>query len=269
LSTTTFQVGAGQVRDSTNTFDIVIGANTYANTNAESGSPATSAAVTVNLAVTGINGVDTGTIAASKSYSVFAVGSSTGQVSGGAVISLVAPTGTPNLPLNCDCYRYIGSISTDGSSQVRKFIQTGSQSLRTMWFDPGTGPGTNGVVIPSSGTAGSTTYVNVGVFTTLIPQTALEVLLKVALTPNAANDVIYLGPATIDNGTTATVGSVTSLSAAVTGSAQVATVRVPVALPNAAQQAALTIGNVVTALYATTSASDTVVFLLQGYIDQL
>jgi len=46
-------------------------------------------------------------------------------------------------------------------------------------------------------------------------------------------------------------------------------VRVPVSLPNATQQSGLTIGNVVTSLYATTSASDSVVFLLNGYIDQL
>jgi hypothetical protein len=168
-----------------------------------------------------------------------------------------------------DCWRYIGSISTDSSSHVRAFIQTGAQAFRTVWYDPGTGPSTLGVVIPSSGTGGSTTYANVGVMTSLIPQTALEVLLSVSLTPNAAGDTVYLAPPTVDNGTTATVGSMAAVSAEVTGHAQVVVAAVPADLPNAAQQSSLTIGNVVTVLYATTSGSDTVAFRLVGYRDQL
>lgn len=269
LSTTTFSVGAGVVRDSTNRFDIVMGANTYANSVAESDSSATSVAVTVSVAVSGAGGLDVGTITASKQYSVFAIGSSLGNATGSAVISLAAPTVGPQLPLNYDCWRYIGSISVDSGSHVRAFTQTGAQALRTVWYDGGTGPSNVGVSIPSSGTSGSTTYVNLGVLTTLVPQTALECLVNTNLTPNAAGDVVYLAPPTIDNGTTATVGSMASLSAEVTGHAQTAVLRVPCSLPTATQQSNLTIGNVVTILYATTSGSDTVSFTLVGYVDQL
>jgi len=288
-STTSITVGSGQCRDQSDTVDIVMGGNLYTTSNSASGNAGqpnpVAAAAPVVVSISSVwsatqAGLDVGTIAASTEYSVYAIGDSRGFNNGSAILSLVAPGSTttvggvtfplgPHLPLGYDCWRYIGSISVNASSQVRKFTQTGAQALRTIWYDPGTGPSTKGVVIPSSGTAGSTTYVNVGVFTSLIPQTALEVLLNVALTPNSANNAIFLAPATIDNGTTATVGSVASISAAATGSAQVETVRVPVALPNATQQAALTIGNVVTSLYATTSASDAVVFLLNGYVDQL
>lgn len=270
LTTTTFSVGAGQVRDSSNTMDILMGISLVSGSGAGgTASLSNSAAVTVNVAVQGVGGIDVGTIAASTEYSVFAIGDSRGFNAGSAVISLVAPSATPHLPLGYDSYRYIGSISMDGSTHVRKFIQTGAQALRTIWYDPGTGPSTAGVVIPSSATSSSTTYINAGVFTTLIPQTALEVILDVAFTPNAAGNVVYFAPATIDNGTTATVGSMAALGAEVTGHAQTGVVRVPVSLPNAAQQTALTITNVVTALVASTSASDSMVLLLNGYVDQL
>ncbi len=231
--------------------------------------------ITTNgVAATGVGGLDTGTVAASKFYYVYAIGQSSGYAPASVLFSLTSPAnGGPVLPTlageTYDVWRRIGGVSTDSSSNIRKFIQYGFGVNRTTLYDPGTGPSTSGVVIPSSGTSGSTTYVNVGVFTTLVPQSVVEVLLKVALTPNSANNVIYLAPATIDNGTTATVGSTTSMSGAATGSAQVATMRVPVDLPNATQISGLTIGNVVTALYATTSASDAVVFLLQGYVDTL
>lgn len=269
VSTTSFTVGVGQVRDSTDTVDIIMGATQYANASAESDSNPTSVAVTVKTTVTGAGGVDVSTITASKQYSVFAIGDSRGFNNGSAVISLAAAVTGPALPVGYDCWRYVGSVSVDSGSHFRPFMQTGAQALRTIWYDPGTGPSTAGVTIPSSGTGGSATYVNVGVLTTLVPQTALEVLYNVSLTPNTAGNSIFMSAPTVDNGTTAAVGSMASLSAEVTTHAQVATVRVPVSLPNATQQSGLTIGNVVTSLYATSSASDAVIFLLNGYVDQL
>ena len=270
-SSTTFTVSKGQVRDSTDTVDIVMGATFFpgSGSGGTANSTVSSAAVTVTLSVVGAGGLDTGTLTASKQYSVFAIGDSRGFNLGSAVFSLAAPTVGPHLPLGYDCFRYIGSVSLDSSSHVRPFTQTGAQALRTIWYDGGTNPGNVGVSIPSSGTAGSATYVNLGVFTTLIPQTALECLIATDLTPNSAGNAVYLAPATIDGGTTATVGSMAALSAEVTGHAQLAVLRVPCALPNAAQIAALAITNVMTVLYATTSSSDTVAFTLVGYVDQL
>lgn len=251
VSTTAISVSAGQVRDSSNVNDIVI-----------------SSACSVSISSSGVvNALDTGTIAASTLYYVYAIGDSTEFRTNGCLLSLSASQ--PTLPFGYDMYRRIGAIAIDGSSHVRPFIQVGSGNSREMLYDPGTGPSTKGVVIPSSGTGGSTSYVNLGVLTSLVPQFSLDCLISCAFTPNSANNVLFLAPATIDNGTTACVGSVAAMSGAATGSAQVGVLRVPCALPNAAQKLALTIGAVVTILYASSSASDAVVFLLNGYIDQL
>ena len=277
LSTTTFSVGAGQVRDSTDTVDIIMGASQYTNSSAESDSNPTSVAVTVSVGVTGAGGIDVSTVTASSMYSVFAIGNSAGFLPGSVVISLVAPNAAPHLPTSVafngqtysyDCYRYIGSVSIDSGSHFRPFMQTGAQALRTIWYDPGTGPSTRGIAIPSSPTTGSTTYVNVGVLTTLVPQAAVECLFDVDIIGSSAGDALWMAPATIDNGTTATVGSFTGVSTVAGTYHELAQLRCPVSLPNATQQAALTIGNVVTALVATTT-TDAIVILFSGYVDQL
>lgn len=273
LSNTTFQVTRGQCRDSGNVNDIVMGATLYPASGAgNTGNYLTSSvAVTVNVAVNGAGGLDVGTVAASTMYAVYAIGDSRGFKPGSAVVS--TNWLNPSLPFGYDSYRYIGAISVDGSSHIRKFVQTGTDFNRTMLYDPGTGPSTVGVTIPSSGTSGSATYVNVGVLTTLVPQwqtvgiDQFTVLLAVGLTPNAAGNAVYLAPPTIDDGTTATVGALAVLSAEVTAHAQSAVVSVPANLPNATQQSGLTIGAVPTVLYATTSASDAVTFTLVGYVD--
>ena len=175
LTTTTFQVEVGQCRDSTNTMDILMGNTLFPGSgDGNTNSLSNSVAVTVNQAVQGINGIDVGTVAASTLYSVFAVGDSRGFNNGGAVISLATPTVGPHLPLGYDSWRYIGSVSTNATPHIRPFTQTGAQASRTIWYDPGTGPATTGVVIPNSPTTKSTTYINVGVLTSLVPQSQVE-----------------------------------------------------------------------------------------------
>lgn len=249
-STTAVSLSSGQARDSGNVNDIVL-----------------SSSVSVSISSNGANGLDTGTVAASTLYYVYVIASSNEVANTAGILSLSASQ--PTLPYNYDIYRRVGAVAVDSSSHIRKFVQVGGNKDRTILYDPGTGASTAGVVIPSSGTGGSTTFVNLGVLTSLVPQLPIQCIFNCAFTPNSANNVLYLSPATIDNGTTATVGAMAEMSAAATGSAQVEVVRVPCALPNSTQRSALTIGAVVTVLYATTSASDAVVFLLNGYIDQV
>jgi len=162
LTGTTLTVSAGQVRDSTDANDILVGGNLYSN-------PRVAASdVTVNTALTGALGVDVGggaAIVASTMYAVYVIGDSRGFNSGSAVLS--ASFTLPSLPLGYDMYRYVGSVSMDGAKAVRKFSQTGAALDRTMWYDPGTGPTTLGVVIPSSRTTASTAFVSAGTLTTL------------------------------------------------------------------------------------------------------
>lgn len=271
-STTSFTVGTGQVRDSTDTVDIIIGGNQYSSSTDQGGESGTtnntSTPVVVSQALSGAGGVDVGTVAASTFYYVYVIGDSRGFNSGSAVMSLAAPSVGPSLPLGYDCYRYVGGVSTNSTPHIRPFMQNGAQALRTIWYDPGSGPSTKGVAIPSSPTTGSSTYINVGVLTTLVPQAQVECLFDCDLIGSSAGDALYLAPATIDNGTTATVGSVTNMSAIAGTYHQLAQLRCPVSLPNATQIAALTITNVVTALVATTT-TDAIVILLSGYVDQL
>ena len=297
LSTTTMSVAAGLVRDSTDSIDIIVGGNLYQNplsvpANAsppinnfagESGTtnPLTvGLAVTINTALQGAGGVDVnpGTaLTASSMYAVYALGDSRGFNAGSAMISLQFPYSAipyPSMPLGYDTYRYIGAVGLDSSKHIRAFMQTGAQAYRTMWYDPGVAPGatanptTTGLVIPDSPTTGSGTYINVGILTSLVPQKLLECLFDVSIIGSDAGDALYMAPATIDNGTTASVGSFTNVSVAATTYAQLAQLRCPVSLPNAAQIAALTITNVVTALVATTT-TDAIIIKFSGYIDQL
>src|SRR4030042_715572 len=89
-SNTTILIAGGQYRDNTNSVDIVLPL----------------LGVTLNQAVNGLNGLDSGTIAASTWYYIYAVGDSSGNRIGGALISTsyIAPI----LPYGYDVYRLIG-----------------------------------------------------------------------------------------------------------------------------------------------------------------
>ncbi len=124
-----------------------------------------------------------------------------------------------------------------------------------MWYDSGTLDGTHvGLAIPSSATAASQTLATIGVLTTLIPQTALEVMVYAGLIANAAADSLWLTPK--------------GFTAAVTGFAVPATstmkslLRCPCALNGGSP-------NIMEIDYATSSATATVSFTLPGYVDQL
>ncbi len=254
VSTTTFTAGAGQCRDQSDVCDILMGATLFPASGAGSSNlPSSSAAVTVSIAINGAGGLDIGTIAANKLYSVFAIGDSRGFKAGSAVISLAVPTTGPALPLGYDSWRYIGSVQINNSSNVTVFRQTGAQVNRTMWYDSGTLDGTHvGLAIPSSATAASQTLATIGVLTTLVPQTALEVMVYAGLIANAAADSLWLTP----KGFTAAVTGFTAVAA----STQKMLLRVPAAFNSTP---------LIEVDYATSSATATVSFTLPGYIDQL
>lgn len=73
--------------------------------------------LTCNTAVSGAGGIDTGSVAASTLYYVYAVYNST-------VLSLVAST-SATAPVGFNSYRKIGAFYTDGSSNVFKTYYIG------------------------------------------------------------------------------------------------------------------------------------------------
>lgn len=258
LTTSTFSVAQGQCRDSSNIFDIIMGGNRYAwaNQSDPQVAPEIANAVTVSTARNGAGGLDVGTVANSTVYNVFAIGCSSGDLPGSAILStssvpvLPTVTGVGGSLATYDCYRYIGAVVTDGAGALRPFWQTGNSVDRTMRYQTAVAPG-------SAATAGTTTFATVGVLTALIPQRKVDLLLDASITPNAANNAVFVAP--FGN---ASAGDVDRMSGAATGSAQLGQLVTPTAL-NGATPAVMSV------VYKTTSASDVVAFLVAGYVDHL
>lgn len=229
---TVLRVAVGQCRDYTNTNDIVI--NAVYNTTVVP--PAlVSNYVTANLAVSGVGGIDVGTVAASTMYAVYAIGSSANPayLVNYSPINQVPPTEypysafpgavilstnftAPVLPAGYDMFRRIGTIVTDGSSHIVEFRQTGSGSVRTMWY------GTS-VLVQAAGHATGYTAVSLNALSPAVPTGfATNVYLATFLTPTAAGDEVSFIPTGAGAGSTYGF-----LSASVAGVDQAAVVECP------------------------------------------
>lgn len=244
-TTTTLTVGAGGCTNSDNDNIITL-----------------ATAVTLDLAIDGPGGIDTGVLTASTFYAVFVIASTsypgleanseaTGYVNpypATAVLSPYVTEGTlptPSLSGPYNNYRYVGSVYVNASSQVTIFTQTGEGIDRTMTYaEPIATPITAGV---------STTYANVDL-TESVPLPNLWVLARVALTPNSSASQTLLAP----YGATSTAGY-----QIVKGQVAAVVAEAVVGLPSGSNSAAPYI------LYKTTSASDAVAISVSGYVDQL
>ena len=227
-------VAQGQCRDSTGLYTLSLVNN-----------------ATVSNVVSGINGLDTGTVAVSTLYSIYIIGDSQGRNATGLILS-TSHTGSITFPSGYDIYRRLGSVRTDASSDNLLFKQTGTSRNRTMWIDSGTlGVTTTGFAIPSSATAASQALASIGVLTTLIPQSTLEVMIYSSLVANAAGDALMLAPYGF-------TGAVTMFRTNASGTVEGHVLRVPTGL-NTVQEV----------YYATSSATATVAFTFCGYVDSL
>lgn len=165
-STTTLTMAAGRARNSSDENDIIL-----------------SAGVTINAANNGINGLDTGTFAASTLYAVYAVGDSSQNSTPGAVMSL-ASSSAPTLPVGYDMYRLIGYARSDGSTHFLAGYWYGSSNERLWTYD---------VPIATAVTAGnSATYAAVTLTGFVPAKSQLPVLVETNWTANAAADTMAL-----------------------------------------------------------------------------
>lgn len=115
LSGTTLRVAAGQCSNSTIVNQIVLGA-----------------AVTVNAAVNGANGLDSGDLANSTIYAVHVIADSTKANASAAMLSL---SGTaPALPAGYDMSRRVGYVLTSGAGAIVDFAQRGNGNNRHMMY---------------------------------------------------------------------------------------------------------------------------------------
>lgn len=95
-------------------------------------------AITLNAANNGLNGLDTGSLAASKVYAVYAIADQAGYNESGYLLSLNAstpqlPNGT--FPSNYNAYKRIGWAVTDSSSHFLPLFVSGSGSVVTYTYD--------------------------------------------------------------------------------------------------------------------------------------
>ena len=166
-STTAASVQLGRARNSTNENDIIL-----------------SAAVALNAASNGINGLDSGSLANSTLYSLYVVGDSTNNNDSGVLLSTSASS--PLLPVGYDMFRKIGYLRTDGSAHFLAGYWSGSRNERTFTYD---------VPLATAITAGaSATYAAV-TLTGFVPSVDnLLVNMEINWTANAAADTLALQP---------------------------------------------------------------------------
>jgi hypothetical protein len=163
---TKIDVGTGVCRDSSDTYDMI-----------------NAASVTINAANNGLNGLDTGSLAASTVYYVHLVSDPVSGNTTGAMISLSATA--PLMPYGYSAFRVIGFMVTDGSVHFLKGYNSGDQNARRWTFD---------APKATSVTAGtSATYAAIDL-STIVPATIdnLPLLVQYNWTANAAADTLNL-----------------------------------------------------------------------------
>lgn len=140
------------------------------------------ATLTISSARNGANGLDTGTVANSTLYAIYAIGSSTFQEADAAIMS--ANLSAPVLPYNYDLYRLIGYQYTDGSAEFVTGQWFGNGAVRTWTY-------ATGVSVLSGGT--STTFAAVNLVTA-VPTAAATVTYGYLWNPSSAGDAFALRP---------------------------------------------------------------------------
>lgn len=171
-SDSTLEISAGRCKDSSNKIDIGVGSD-YAQWTGGS----VSAPLTIDVSVVGANGIDAGSLAASKVYSVYVIADSSGEKSVAGLCSL-ASNSTPTLPFGYDAYRLVGYAVTDSSVDFLDMYQMGKGHSRKVLFD---------VIQGSSVTAGAaTTYTAVDLSALVPPVSKAQALVEGVLTPGAA-----------------------------------------------------------------------------------
>lgn len=182
---TKLNIATGSILDSTGVFQLV-----------------SDDALTINAATNGLNGLDTGSLAASKVYAIHLVADPVTQQDVGAMISLSATA--PLLPFGYSAFALVGYITTDASVHFLLGSWTaGNSSRRTFVYD---------APIATAVTAGNATSYTAVALTTFVP--TLEntpVSIAFAFTPGAASRTFNMTPGNgVGNAVTVT-GQVTSV----------------------------------------------------------
>lgn len=190
---TLLDIGAGVTIDSTDTFQMI-----------------NNGTIVINAATNGLNGLDTGTLAASKVYAVLLISDPVDLKPIGAMISLSATA--PLMPFSYSAFKVIGYVATDASAHFLLGYWTAGEgnSRRVFMYDA---PQATAVTAGSS-----TTYANVDL-TKWVPLPPAggnrPVWIATNYAPNAAADTLKLQPGN------ATGDAITITAAVVAGTAHV------------------------------------------------
>lgn len=160
---TKLNVALGVARDSTNTNDMQL-----------------TAGVIIDATVNGLNGLDTGSLAANTWYAVYLIGSSVNSFPTGAMLStsLTAPT----MPYNYDMWRRIGWVLTDGSSHFLLYYVRGSGNVRQYYWD---------AVITELNAGAATSFTDVDLKSSM-PSTSQIAYLESKIVPATAGNLANL-----------------------------------------------------------------------------
>lgn len=225
VTTTTLTMASGQKRDSNNVTDLTL-----------------SSVVTINGAINGINGLDTGSLANNTWYYVYIIGSSytsTTTPPVGAILSTSATT--PLLPAGYDSFALQGYWLTDSSAHFLKgYVIANTGGSHTFYYDA-----------PISVLAGGTSASAVAIdLSGAVPPVALTpVWMSVSFTPATGGDSVAFRP----TGSSATASY--TVSSVVAAKAQIVVQRV---LSNIAS-------SVAKVDYINSAVSGATTLLVQGY----
>lgn len=224
-SNTTLSVSSGSCWDSTNTFGMTL-----------------LSATTLNAAVNGANGLDTGSFAASKIYAVHLIFDAANSNPTATLLSLSATT--PTLPAGYGYFRRIGWAFSDSSTHFISIRQSGREAVRDYFYN-------SAISVLSAGAATSLTAISLENVVPAIDM--VPVLLNVSLTPSAAGRSVSLVP----SGTTGTNKTV------ITGPVSTVIETAQVVVP------ALLISSIPKIDYIVSNASDAATIYVQGFRDYL
>jgi len=160
---TKLDVAAGSCLDSTGTFQLTL-----------------SAAAIIDAATNGLNGLDTGTFAASTVYKVYLVCDPVTQQAAGAMISLASSL-VPLLPFGYSAYSLIGYATTDASVHfLAGYWSDNDSARRTFTYDAP-------IIALNAGT--QTGYTGVALTAFVPPVANTPVVIYSNFTANAAADI--------------------------------------------------------------------------------
>lgn len=167
---TILTIGSGVTIDSTDTFQMI-----------------NNGTISINAATNGLNGLDTGSLGASKVYAVYLISDPVTLQPIGGMISL--SVSAPLMPFSYSAFKLIGYIATDASSHFLLGYWTGGVTgtgSRLFMYDA---PQATAVTAGSS-----TTYANVDL-TKFVPASVNRpVWIYTSFNPNAAGDVLKMQP---------------------------------------------------------------------------